>query len=61
VRTDEVKEFGERTCAKGGLGRIRGIDLMSTIMSLLEKPKNLELGGAFQFSVAYYLCASFQT
>lgn len=39
VRTDEVKEFGERTCAKGGLGRIRGIDLMPTIMSLLGKTK----------------------
>ena len=39
VRTDDVKEFGERTCAKGGLGRIRGIDLMPTIMNLLGKTK----------------------
>jgi len=39
VRTDNVKEFGERTCAKGGLGRIRGIDLMPTIMNLLGKTK----------------------
>jgi len=39
VRIDEVKEFGERTCAKGGLGRIRGIDLMPTIMNLLGKTK----------------------
>lgn len=37
VRTDDVKEFGERACAKGGLGRIRGKDLMPTIMSLLGK------------------------
>jgi len=39
VRTDDVKELGERTCAKGGLGRIRGIDLMPTIMNLLGKTK----------------------
>jgi len=39
VRTDDVKEFGERTCAKGGLGRTRGVDLMPTIMNLLGKTK----------------------
>jgi len=37
VRTDDVKEFGERTCAKGGLGRIRGRDLMFILMNLLGK------------------------
>lgn len=37
VRTDDVKEFGERTCAKGGLGRIRGQDLMPILMNLLGK------------------------
>jgi len=39
VRTDDVKEFCERTCAKGGLGRIRGMDLMPIIMNLLGKTK----------------------
>ena len=39
---NEVKEFGEGTCAKGGLGRIRGIDLVPTIMNLLGKTKNSE-------------------
>jgi 2,3-bisphosphoglycerate-independent phosphoglycerate mutase len=28
VRCDDVEEFGERTCAKGGLGRLPGKDLM---------------------------------
>lgn len=39
VRRDEIKQYGERACAKGGLGRIRGIDLMPTIMNLLGKTK----------------------
>ena len=39
VRTDEVKEFGERACARGGVGRIRGVDLMPIIMNLLGKVK----------------------
>ena len=39
VRTDEVKEFGERACARGGLGRIRGVDLMPIVMNLLGKVK----------------------
>ena len=39
VRKDDVKEFTERTCAKGGLGRIRGKDLMSIILNLLGKTK----------------------
>lgn len=37
VRRDGVMEFGERSCAKGGLNRLRGIDLMPTLMSLLGK------------------------
>jgi 2,3-bisphosphoglycerate-independent phosphoglycerate mutase len=37
VRTDDVKEFGERACSKGGLGRIRGRDLMPILMNFLGK------------------------
>jgi len=37
VRTDDVKEFNERTCTKGGLCRIKGKDLMPTIMNLNRK------------------------
>lgn len=37
VRCDDVMKFGERTCANGGLNRIRGIDLMSTLMGLIGK------------------------
>lgn len=39
VRCDDVKEFGERSCAKGGLGRMRGVDLMPVLMSFLGKTK----------------------
>ncbi len=39
VRCDDVAEFGERTCAKGGLNRVRGLDLMPTLMSLMGKGK----------------------
>ncbi len=39
VRTDDVKEFTERACARGGLGRIRGKDFMPIIMNLLGKTK----------------------
>jgi 2,3-bisphosphoglycerate-independent phosphoglycerate mutase len=39
IRTDDVKEFDERACAKGGLGRIRGKDLMPILMNLLGKTK----------------------
>lgn len=41
VRTDDVKRFGERACAKGGLGHITGADVMPTIASLLGKAKML--------------------
>ena len=37
VRTDDVKQFSERACAKGGLGRIKGKDLMQILMNLLGK------------------------
>jgi len=39
VRRDDVVEFGERTCAMGGLNRIRGMDLMHVLMNLCEKTK----------------------
>ncbi|MGD0979343.1 MAG: 2,3-bisphosphoglycerate-independent phosphoglycerate mutase [Candidatus Bathyarchaeia archaeon] len=39
VRRDGVAEFGERSCARGGLNRIKGADLMHTLMDLLGKTK----------------------
>jgi 2,3-bisphosphoglycerate-independent phosphoglycerate mutase len=39
VRCDDVKEFSERSCAKGGLNRIRGMDLMPILMNFLGKTK----------------------
>ena len=39
VRGDDVEEFGERACAKGGLGRLRGKHLMPILMNLLDKIK----------------------
>ena len=36
VRTDDVKEFSERACAKGGLNRIRGSDVMNIMMDLMN-------------------------
>ncbi|MHA1710644.1 MAG: 2,3-bisphosphoglycerate-independent phosphoglycerate mutase [Candidatus Freyarchaeota archaeon] len=39
VRTDGVRKFGERTCALGGLGRLRGTDIMPITMGLLGKTK----------------------
>ncbi|MGC8998017.1 MAG: 2,3-bisphosphoglycerate-independent phosphoglycerate mutase [Candidatus Bathyarchaeia archaeon] len=39
VRCDDVEEYGERTCAKGGLGRLRGKDLMPILMNLTGKVK----------------------
>jgi 2,3-bisphosphoglycerate-independent phosphoglycerate mutase len=39
VRRDSVTEFGERACACGGLNRMRGVDLMPTLMSLMGKAK----------------------
>ena len=37
VRTDSVQAYSERTCARGGLGRIRGLDIMPIIMNYLGK------------------------
>ena len=37
VRTDNVEKYSERSCARGGLGRIRGRDLMHTIANMLGK------------------------
>jgi 2,3-bisphosphoglycerate-independent phosphoglycerate mutase len=39
VRRDDVEEFDERSCAKGGLNRIRGMDLMPILMNLIGKTK----------------------
>lgn len=39
VRRDDVAEFGERTCAEGGLNRIKGTDLMHILMNLLGRSK----------------------
>jgi len=39
VRRDDVEEYDERACAKGGLNRIRGRDLMSILMNLIGKAK----------------------
>ena len=37
VRRDTVTSYGERACATGGLGRVRGIDLMPILMNLLGR------------------------
>ncbi|MCS7125317.1 MAG: 2,3-bisphosphoglycerate-independent phosphoglycerate mutase [Aigarchaeota archaeon] len=37
VRRDSVERFDEISCAKGGLNRIRGIDLMKILMNYLGK------------------------
>jgi 2,3-bisphosphoglycerate-independent phosphoglycerate mutase len=37
VRRDDVKEFDEISCARGGLNRIKGRDLMPILMNLLGK------------------------
>lgn len=39
VRCDCIEEFDERSCAMGGLGRLRGSDLMPILMNLLGKTK----------------------
>ncbi|PKP60442.1 MAG: phosphoglycerate mutase [Candidatus Altiarchaeales archaeon HGW-Altiarchaeales-1] len=39
VRTDEVYKFSERECAKGGLGVIKGSDLLNILMDLSERGK----------------------
>lgn len=37
VRRDEVTAYGERSCAMGGIGRIRGVDLMPILMNYLGR------------------------
>ncbi len=37
VRVDDVAAFGERACARGGLGVIEGKDIMPQIMNLMGK------------------------
>ncbi|MCX8187080.1 MAG: 2,3-bisphosphoglycerate-independent phosphoglycerate mutase [Nitrososphaeria archaeon] len=37
VRRDGIGKFDEISCAKGGIGRIRGIDLMRILMNYLGK------------------------
>ena len=39
VRVDDVKEFGERTCLCGGLGRIDGHNLMNIILNFTDRAK----------------------
>lgn len=39
VRADEVKTYDERSVAKGGLGRIRGKDLLPILVDLMGKGK----------------------
>ena len=37
VRVDDVMEFNERACAKGGLGFMTGMDIMPEVMNLLGR------------------------
>jgi len=37
VRRDDVKRFSERSCAVGGMGRIRGRDVMPILMNYLGR------------------------
>ena len=37
VRRDSVRQFGERECAKGGMGRLNGRDLMPEIVNICGK------------------------
>ncbi|MEM1565828.1 MAG: 2,3-bisphosphoglycerate-independent phosphoglycerate mutase [Candidatus Bathyarchaeia archaeon] len=39
VRSDDVEEFSERACVKGGLGRLRGKHVTPILMNLLGKVK----------------------
>ena len=39
VRTDDVKTYSERAAARGGLGRIRGKDLIPIIIDLMGKSR----------------------
>jgi len=37
VRVDDVASFGERNCAKGGLGHMKGLELMPEIINLMGR------------------------
>jgi 2,3-bisphosphoglycerate-independent phosphoglycerate mutase len=39
VRTDEVRRFGERSCARGGLGRIKGTELLPILVDLMGRSR----------------------
>jgi 2,3-bisphosphoglycerate-independent phosphoglycerate mutase len=39
VRTDEVTTYGERSCARGGMGRLIGLQVMPEIINLLGMSK----------------------
>ncbi|HDP69694.1 MAG TPA: 2,3-bisphosphoglycerate-independent phosphoglycerate mutase [Actinobacteria bacterium] len=39
VRVDNVKEFGEKACVPGGLGKIDGRDLMNIILNLTDRAR----------------------
>ena len=41
VRRDGVRAFDEVSCARGGLCRLRGVDIMPVLMNLLGKMKKL--------------------
>jgi 2,3-bisphosphoglycerate-independent phosphoglycerate mutase len=38
VRADDVKEFGESTCARGILGHLRGPDMMPVLLNAADRP-----------------------
>jgi 2,3-bisphosphoglycerate-independent phosphoglycerate mutase len=38
VRADDVTEFGELTCARGILGRLRGPDVMPVLLNAADRP-----------------------
>ncbi len=39
VRTDDVRQFGERACAQGGLGRLLGLMVIPEVINLLGLSK----------------------
>ncbi len=42
VRVDSVESFGERACAAGGIGRVRGGAYLRTLMDLSNRTKKVE-------------------
>lgn len=43
VRVDDVTEFGERSCAKGGLGQFRGSDFMPILLNAAQRTNMYEM------------------